>query len=97
MSENDTYSRYRRGELLTVPELDDLIAAWDSGIAIMRERGATHWILGALSRDVERMRERRAELAPAPKPGEAECCAGCQYSRLCEGCALLRDATDGRR
>lgn len=33
----------------------------------------------------------------APKPGEAECCAGCQYPRLCEGCALLRDATDGRR
>lgn len=50
-----------------------------------------------LSRNVEHMRERRAKLESAPKPSEAECCAGCQYPRLCEGCALLRDATDGRR
>lgn len=38
-----------------------------------------------------------AKLAPATKPGEVECCAGCQYPRVCEGCAELRDAMDGRR
>lgn len=94
---HDAYGRYRRGERLTVAELDELISAWDSGITIMRERGASPWILGELSRDVERMRERRVEAERAPKPGELEACAGCQYPRLCQGCALLLDATQGRR
>jgi len=97
-TEHDAYGRYRRGERLTVAELDELIAAWDTGLTMMRERGASSWILGELSRDVERMRERRAEAERATKPGELEACATrCEYPRLCQGCALLLDATQGRR
>ena len=91
------YDRFLRGERLTVAELDRLIVIEETQIANSIALGAKDVILSHLRATVERMRERRAELAPAPKPGEAECCAGCQCPRLCEDCAALRDATDGRR
>ena len=98
------YDRFLRGERLTVAELDRLIVIEETQIANSIALGAKDVILSHLRATLERMRERRAELAPAPKPGEAECCAGtlepcatCPKPRPCEDCAALRDATDGRR
>ena len=88
-----TLVNMRRGEHpITVDELHAACEAWpDFDLA------ATVARIGALREVYGKSKRARAAADNAPKAGKAPCCAGCQYPRMCEGCAELRDATDGRR